>query len=211
VLERGGEQAGGVQLLYAAVPAAGVDGVAFQPGQGVRDGGVMTGADLLGDLTGGDGPQRGHALDRGEGQVEPGHRAGRLTGVAGDERGQLARVLRRPAVLLGEHGPTDVGADLGPLGGGQRPVLRRPSQCVDLRAAAGHLDPERRRGVHHRKRLPEPDRSRDILHSGRPGACPVHQLAGNGVRVRMLSLPEQGSQLVGAHRVSGLQVDVGQG
>src|SRR5450756_574 len=32
---------------HAAVPAAGVDGVAFQPGQGVRDGGVMTGADAL--------------------------------------------------------------------------------------------------------------------------------------------------------------------
>ena len=132
-------------------------------------------------------------------------------GVPGDERGQLTRVLRRAAVLGGEHVPPDVGADPGPLRGGQRPVPRHPQRRVDLRAAAGHLDPEPRRGVHHRERLPEPDRRLHVLDPAGPAGAAVHHRPGDRVRVRVLALGEQGRHLLGGHLLPGLQVDVGQG
>ena len=129
----------------------------------------------------------------------------------GDERGQLPRVLRRTAVPVGEHVPPDVGADPGPLGSGQWPVPRHPQHRVDLRAAAGHLDPERRRGVQHREWLAQPDRRLDVLDAAGSAGAPVHHRPGDRVRVRVLALGEQGRHLLGGHLLPGLQVHVGQG
>ena len=94
------------------------------------DRGVVGGLDLLGHRPGGDRPQGGHRLHRGERQVEPGHRAGVRAGLLRDEPGQLPRVQRVPAVLFGEHLPGDLGADPGPLVRRDRVVVRVPVDLV---------------------------------------------------------------------------------
>jgi len=56
VVERRGQDAGGVQLLHPGVPAAGVDRLFLEPADGVLHGGVVGGDDLVGDVLGGDRP-----------------------------------------------------------------------------------------------------------------------------------------------------------
>jgi len=58
VVERRGQDAGGVQLLHPGVPAAGVDRLPLQPADGVLHGGVVCSDDLVGDVLGRDRPQR---------------------------------------------------------------------------------------------------------------------------------------------------------
>jgi len=211
VAERGREDPGGVQLLHPVAATAGAHRVPLQPRQRVLDGGVVRGGDLVRDSLGGDRPQRRHRFDRGEAQVEPGDGGSRRPGMAGDERGQLAGVLRGTAVLPGEHVPADVGAHPGPLRGRQRPVVRHSQPGVDLRAGLGHGHPERRGGVDHRERRTEPDRVLHVLQAPGPAGPLVHDLFGDGVGVRVPALPEQGAHLRGGHLRPVLQVDVTQG
>ena len=110
-----------------------------------------------------------------------------------------------------EHVPAYVGADLRPFDGGQRPVLRHPQRSVRLGTTLGDLDPERRRGVHHYERLPEPDPLPGVRLLPGPAGLLVHHLPGDRVGVRVLAFGEQGRHLVCGHVLAGVQVDVGQG
>jgi len=224
VVERGRDHPGGVQLLHSVAAAAGADDLLLQPGKGVLHRGVVCGLDLGGDVPRGDRPERRHRLDRGEGEVEPGHRGGRRPGVAGDEGGQLTRVPRRPAVLPREHLPADVGADPGPLRGRQRRGLRHPQGQVGLRAGPRDRDLELRGGVDDRERLTEADRCLRVRHRGGPvraiGATADAQGVKHGrlgprrvhdpVRVGVFALPEQGRHLVLGDLVPAAQVHVTQ-
>ena len=114
-----------------------------------------------------------------------------------------------PAVLLGEHGPTDVGADPGPLRGRQRGVPGGPEGGVRRDSAAGDLDPERRRGVENVVRPAQ-------LGGGpggpqvRRGAAQRHHLGADRVSVRVQALGEQGSHLLLGDQLPDLHVHLGQ-
>ena len=109
-------------------------GLAFEPGQRVRDRLVVGGLDLFAGRGRAEGPQQGDALDRGEDQVVAGDRATVTTGLLGlDPRPFAAR--RGPPVLVGE--PGDAGGDA--LGSrGQRRVRsgRRGRAWPRVRASA---------------------------------------------------------------------------
>ena len=90
--ERRREQPADRHLPHPGRALPGERDLAFQPAQGVRHRSVMRRLDLRRDRSGGDRPQRADALHRAERQVVPGHRGGRLSGLAGDEPGQLAAV-----------------------------------------------------------------------------------------------------------------------
>ena len=166
---------------------AGVGGVLLDPPQRVGDGVVVGLLDDVGDRLGGDRPQRGHALDRAEGQVVPGHRGGLLAGDAGQVTGQFAGVDGLAAVLFGEHAAGELAADPGA-------ILRR-DRGVTVAAVVAVVVAEgaRRATVEHPCRLVDAIRRAeaagcvDVLLTRAGGAHPAFQLAG----VRVPALPEQ--------------------
>jgi hypothetical protein len=113
VRERGRDQPVHLDLGDATLTAAGVGRVLLQPTDRVRDGVVVGSLDNRGDLPWRERPQRGHALDRREGQVIPRNSGGGLPGDPGQMTRQFPGVDRVTAVGLGEHRGGDVAADLG--------------------------------------------------------------------------------------------------
>ena len=194
--ERCGDQPLNVDLGDPVPSGAGERRGPLQPAHRVGDRGRVRRLDLLGDAAGGERPQRGDALHRGEGEVVAGDRGGLLPGRAGDEPGQLTRVRRGPAELGGEQLGGDFGADPGPLGRRHRPVPRQARVGVPgfepLRQPAAEVvdpvvDPER--GAEAGRRL---DRRRPVPGGG--------ELVLEPVGVGMAALAEQRPHLRLGHR-----------
>ena len=145
------------------------------------------GFDLLGDRAGGDRPQRGHRLHRGEREVEPGHRRRLRPGHLGQEPGQLPGVRRGPAVPLGEHLGGQFGADPGPLLRRHRRVLRPPVHGVPRLVPDGQPFPPCRVALHHPVRRTQLRRGQ----RGRRGPAGVDDVGLDAVGVGVDALPEQ--------------------
>ncbi|OXR39762.1 hypothetical protein B7C42_08163 [Nocardia cerradoensis] len=100
-----------IELPHPVAAGPGEDPVGLQPTECVVDGGIVGAGDALGHLDRGDGPQRGHAFDGRERDVEACDRRGLRARNLGDEPGQLTVIQRGALVVFGEHFRRDVGAN----------------------------------------------------------------------------------------------------
>ena len=192
VIERRGDQSGGVDLGDTLGAHAGKRGVFFEKFEGLGHGLMVAILDDAGDRRRRDGPQSRHRFDRGKRQVVAGHGGGGRPGIAGDEAGEFAVICWWPTVGFGEHFPAQ----------------RRAYPCLDVVGDAG-LGLVADGGVVVAVGLPqacdEPvffvvDRKWAAQPSGgdRTGFADTEagEMAGDSVGVGVQSLPEQRLHLV---------------
>jgi hypothetical protein len=147
VCEGGRDQPAHLHLPGAASADPRVGHLALQPGEGVGDGCLVRPLYVAGYVSGRQRPERGDRLHRRESQVESGDRAGRLARGLGDESGELACVLRRSGVRIGEHPDADLGPDPCALLGTDGGVPLLLVLAVVRREGLGDADVEYGRSV----------------------------------------------------------------
>jgi len=167
VHERGTDQAADVDLVHPARPGTGVQGGAFDEGEGLSDRGVVRTFNRCCRRRARERPQAGHALHRREGQVKPCHRARPLLRQLRDMSGQFPLIQRISSVLVTEHLQRHLGPDPGPVLNRVRRPDGQSAGGVELFEPAGDLDPERAHIVGiDSERLPEPGRFQVVVLGG---------------------------------------------
>jgi len=192
------DQPFGVHLPHPVRTHPGVGGVRFQPPDDVPDRCVVGCLNLRRHLPGGHRPQRGHTFHRRKRQVIPSDRGGGVPGAAGDEPRQLPLISRGPRVLLMKQCGANLGPDPSPQVLGDHRVALTAGGHVVRHEPLRHHRAELGGPGKHFERHPEPGRRQ----RGGGAFSLGDQRLGDGIGVRVPSLPEQGLHLRLGHHTA---------
>jgi len=200
VVERRRDEPVRVDLGDPGCAGPGQRGVLLHVCERPPPGGLVGLLDLPADPLVAQGPQHRHRLDRGEDQVDTGHRLPRRLRGPSDERLQLAIVGRITLLCLTEELGSDVPPDQIPLRSPLRPAAVSLVELLVCRVEA--IAPRVTGVLHHRVPAAEPNGRLRVLERG----SSRHRGTDPGLRVRVHALPEEGLHLrlghppVDAHR-----------